>query len=58
MRPNIDIIPHPPAFYQLQKNQKIIKIEKYGIDILKALQLRPVPPDEVNLIPQLIHFNN
>ena len=32
--------------------------ENYGIDILKALQLRPVPPDEVNLTPKLIQFNN
>ena len=30
----------------------------YDIDILKALQLRPVPPDEVNLTPKLIQFNN
>ena len=31
--------------------------ENYGIDILKALQLRPIPPDEVNLTPKLIRFN-
>ena len=32
-------------------------LENYGIDILKALQLRPIPPDEVNLTPKLIRFN-
>ena len=33
-------------------------LENYGIDVLKALQLRPVPPDEVNLTPKLIRFNH
>ena len=33
-------------------------LENYGIDILKALQLRPIPPDEVNLTPKLIRFNH
>lgn len=33
-------------------------LEHYGIDILKALQLRPVPPDQVNPMPKLIRFNN
>ena len=27
--------------------------DSYGIDILKALQLRPIPPDEVNLTPKM-----
>ena len=27
-------------------------------DILKALQLRPIPPDEVNLTPKLIRINH
>ena len=34
-----------------------VALDKYGIDILKALQLRPIPPDEVNLTPKLIRFN-
>ena len=34
-----------------------VELENYGIDILKALQLRPIPPDEVNLTPKLIRFN-
>ena len=34
-----------------------IALDNYGIDILKALQLRPIPPDEVNLTPKLIRFN-
>ena len=33
-----------------------VALENYGIDILKALQLRPIPPDEVNLTPKLIRF--
>ena len=35
-----------------------IALENYGISILKPLQLRPVPPNEVNLMPKLIRFNN
>ena len=35
-----------------------VALENYGIDILKALQLRPIPPDEVNLTPKLIRFNH
>ena len=34
-----------------------VALENYGPDILKALQLRPVDPDEVNLTPKLIRFN-
>ncbi len=33
-------------------------LESYGIEVLKALQLRPIPPDEVNLTPKLIRFNH
>ena len=29
----------------------------YGESTLKALQLRPIPPDEVNLTPELIRYN-
>lgn len=32
-------------------------LEVYGEDVLKALQLRPVDPDEVNLTPKLIRYN-
>ena len=35
-----------------------VALDNYGIDILKALQLRPIPPDEVNLTPKLIRFNH
>ena len=35
-----------------------VALENYGIDILKALQLRPIPPDKVNLTPKLIRFNH
>ena len=35
-----------------------VALENYGIDILKALQLRPIPPDEINLTPKLILFNH
>ena len=33
-------------------------LEVYGEDVLKALQLRPVDPDEVNLTPKLIKYNH
>lgn len=32
-------------------------LETYGEDVLKALQLRPIDPDEVNLTPKLIKYN-
>lgn len=35
-----------------------VALENYGPEILKALQLRPIPPDEVNLTPKLIRFNH
>ena len=35
-----------------------IALDNYGIDILKAVQLRPIPHDEVNMTPQLIRFNH
>ena len=35
-----------------------VALERYGIDILKALQLRPISLDEVNLTPKLIRFNH
>ena len=35
-----------------------VALENYGPDILKTLQLRPIPPDEVNLTPKLIRFNH
>lgn len=34
-----------------------VALEHYGTEIMKALQLRPIPPDEVNLTPKLIRFN-
>lgn len=33
-------------------------LEKYGPEVLKALQLRPIEPDEVNLTPKLIRCNH
>lgn len=35
-----------------------VALENYGPDVLKALQLRPIEPDEVNLTPKLIRFNH
>jgi IS30 family transposase len=32
--------------------------EAFGEDVLKALQLRPIAPDEVNLTPKLIRYNH
>ena len=34
-----------------------LALEAFGEDILKVLQLRPIPPDEVNLTPELIKYN-
>ena len=28
-----------------------------GEDVLKKIQLKPIPPDEVNLTPKLIRYN-
>ena len=33
-------------------------LETFGEETLKAFQLRPIPPDEVNLTPKLIRFNH
>ena len=33
-----------------------VALENYGESILKALQLRPIAPDDVNLTPKLIRF--
>lgn len=35
-----------------------VALETLGEDILKALQLKPIAPDEVNLTPKLIRFNH
>ena len=32
-------------------------LESFGEDALKALQLRPIAPDEVTLTPKLIRYN-
>lgn len=34
-----------------------LALEAFSEDILKVLQLRPIPPDEVNLTPELIKYN-
>ena len=34
-----------------------VALETYGEDVLKALQLRLIDPDEVNLTPKLIKYN-
>ena len=31
-----------------------LALEKYGPDVLGAMQLRRIPPDEVNLTPRLL----
>lgn len=35
-----------------------VALETLGEETLKAFQLRPIAPDEVNLTPKLIRFNN
>lgn len=34
-----------------------VALETRGESALKALQLRPIAPDEVNLTPKLIRYN-
>ena len=34
-----------------------VALERFGEDIMKKLQLRPIEPDEVNLTPKLIRYN-
>ena len=34
-----------------------LALESFGEDIFKALQLRRIAPDEVNLTPKLIRYN-
>ena len=34
-----------------------VALETLGEEVLKAFQLRPIAPDEVNLTPKLIRFN-
>lgn len=35
-----------------------VALETLGEEVLKALQLKPIAPDEVNLTPKLIRFNH
>ncbi len=35
-----------------------VALETFGEEILKAFQLRPIEPDQVNLTPKLIRFNH
>ena len=34
-----------------------VALESFGEEIMKAFQLRPIDPDEVDLTPKLIRFN-
>lgn len=33
-------------------------LKVFGEEVLKAFQLRPIEPDQVNLTPKLIRFNH
>lgn len=35
-----------------------VALETFGEDIMKAFQLKPIDPDEVNLTPKLIRYNH
>jgi len=35
-----------------------IALETHGEEILKAFQLRPIEPDQVNLTPKLVRYNH
>ena len=58
LRTIVDHINAPPRESLGGRTPYDVALENYGIDILKALQLRPIPPDEVNLTPKLIRFNH
>ena len=34
-----------------------VALESFGEEIMKAFQLRPIDPDEVDLTPKLIRYN-
>ncbi len=57
LRTIVDHINSPPREVLNGRTPYEAALETYGIDALKALQLRPIPPDEVNLTPKLIRFN-
>ena len=57
MRTIVDHINSTPREILGGKTPYDVALENYGIEVLKALQLRPVSPDEVNLTPKLIRFN-
>lgn len=57
MRTIVDHINSTPREILGGKTPYDVALENYGIEVIKALQLRPVSPDEVNLTPKLIRFN-
>lgn len=57
MRTIVDHINSTPREILGGKTPYDVALENYGTEVLKALQLRPVLPDEVNLTPKLIRFN-
>ena len=57
LRTIVDHINSTPREILCGRTPYDVALENYGIDILKAFQLRPIPPDEVNLTPKLIRFN-
>jgi len=56
LRTIVDHINSTPREILNGKTPYELALENYGPDTLKALQLRPIPPDEVNLTPKLIRF--
>ena len=51
------IVNHVNSYARQRLNGKTpyqCALEKYGEPVLNALQLRPIPPDEVNLTPKLL----
>ena len=42
----------------MDEHHTMLALETLGEDVLKAFQLKPIAPDEVNLTPKLIRFNH
>ena len=57
MRTIVDHINSTPREILGGKTPYDVALENYGTEVLKALQLRPVLHEEVNLTPKLIRFN-
>lgn len=54
----VNHIASPPEESLAGRTPYSMTLETFGEKILKAFQLRPIEPDQVNLTPKLIRFNH